>query len=146
MSGEKPHLAIVKSKYRPEIIDGLYRGAVAVLEKAAATHEAVEVSGSLEIPAAVAMLEAGEASFDGYVVLGCIIKGETIHDEVIAYTIFGDLGRMACKKRLALGNGVLTVNTEAQAQERADPQRQNRGGEAARAALAMIALRKKYCA
>jgi 6,7-dimethyl-8-ribityllumazine synthase len=145
MSGRKPHLAIVKSKYRREIIDGLYRGAVAVLDDAGASHEAVEVSGSLEIPVAVAILEAGETSFDGYVVLGCILKGETIHDEVIAYTVFGDLDRMACKKRLALGNGILTVNTEAQAQERADPQRQNRGGEAARAALAMIELRKKYC-
>ena len=146
MSGRKSHLAIVKSKYRPEIIAGLYRGAVAVLDEAGASHEAVEVSGSLEIPAAVAILESGETSFDGYVVLGCILKGETIHDEVIAYTVFGDLDRIACKKRLALGNGILTVNTEAQAQERADPKRQNRGGEAARAALAMLALKRQQAA
>jgi 6,7-dimethyl-8-ribityllumazine synthase len=144
MGAGKPHLAIVKSRYRPEIIDGLFQGAVAVLEQAGATHEVVEVSGSLEIPAAVSFLEkSGKTEYDGYVVLGCILKGDTIHDEVIAYTVFGDLDHMACRRQLAIGNGILTVNTVAQAEERADPKRQNRGGEAAKAALTMAELRKK---
>lgn len=141
----KAHFAVVRSKYRPEIIGGLYEGAKAVLDQAGATHEIIEVTGSLEIPAAISMLEKSGKDFAGYVALGCILKGDTIHDEVIAYTVFGDIDRMACKKHLAIGNGILTVNTVAQAEERADPKRQNRGGEAARAALAMAELKQRWC-
>lgn len=147
MATGKTHFAVIRSRYRPEIIDGLAAGAIAVLGDAGVTHEVIEVTGSLEIPAAVSFLEKSRAKrFDGYVVLGCILKGDTIHDEVIAYTVFGDLDRMACERHLAIGNGVLTVNTVAQAEERADPKRQNRGGEAARAALAMMEMKRKWCA
>jgi len=141
----KSHFAVVRSKYRPEIIGGLYEGAKAALDQAGVTHEIIEVTGSLEIPAAISMLEKSGKDFDGYVTLGCILKGDTIHDEVIAYTVFGDIDRMACKKQLAIGNGILTVNTVAQAEERADPKRQNRGGEAAKAALAMAELKRRWC-
>ncbi len=134
--------AIVRSTYRPEIVDHLFEGASAVLSEAGAVYESVEVAGALEIPAAVAFLQAGKKKYDGYVVLGCILKGETIHDEVIAYTAFQALDQIAREQCVPVGNGILTVNTMAQAVERADPQQQNRGGEAARAVLRMLALRK----
>lgn len=135
-------LAVIKSRYRPEIISGLYQGADTALKQANVDHQVFEVNGSLELPAAVSIIARGNEKFDGYVVLGCILKGATIHDEVIAYTAFAALDEMARAQGLAIGNGILTVNTEAQAQERADPAQQDRGGEAAKAALAMIALKK----
>jgi 6,7-dimethyl-8-ribityllumazine synthase len=137
----KPVLAIVRSKYRPEIVDLLFQGATAVLKAAGAEYSVYEVAGSLEIPAAVELLQKSGKRFDGYVTLGCVMKGATIHDEVIAYTIFPALDQIARRDGVAIGNGVLTVSTEAQAFERADPNFQDRGGEAARAALGMIGLR-----
>ena len=136
-----PHLAVIRSAYRPEIVGKLYEGAIIAMKTKNATHDVFEVNGSLEIPAAVSILKSKK--FDGYVVLGCILKGDTIHDEVIAYTAFAALDEMARHEKLAIGNGILTVNTVAQAEERADHTRQNRGGEAALAALKIIELKKQ---
>jgi 6,7-dimethyl-8-ribityllumazine synthase len=140
----KPLIAIVRSAYRPEIVQQLVNGAVAVLNAANADHEIIEVTGSLELPAAVAFLQAGKTrKFDGYVVLGCLFKGATIHDEVIACTVFPAIDQMAREQFLAIGNGILTIASEEQAQERADPKRQDRGGEAAKATLRMLELKRQ---
>lgn len=142
---KKPKILIARSLYREEVIGMLAAGARAVLEDAGAEIEEAGVHGSLELPAAVALDSTRSPRlFDAYVVLGCIIKGETIHDEVIAYCAFEALQRLATEHRMAIGNGILTVNTLEQAMERADPKRQNRGAEAARAALDMLSLQQRF--
>jgi 6,7-dimethyl-8-ribityllumazine synthase len=135
---QKLRFAIVRSMYRPDITGGLLDGAQTVLNAAGIPSDIFEVEGSLEIPAAVSLLiQHSKQPYDGYVVLGCILKGDTIHDEVIAYTIFPAIDEIARAHGVAIGNGILTVNTAQQAEERADKTRQDRGGEAARAALAI---------
>ena len=141
MTMKKPRIAIVKSLYRPDIVDQLAAGAIAVLAEAGVEYEVFEVGGSLEIPAAVEMLCEDGKGWEGFVVLGCVLKGDTIHDQVIAYTVFPALDEIARRRLLPLGNGVLTVNDLQQAEERANPARQNRGGEAARAMLHMYKIR-----
>lgn len=137
-------ILIVESAYRKDIINNLVKGATAELEEAGASYDRVEVHGSLEIPGVIAYAEKFRRDYDGYIAIGCILKGETIHDEVIAYAAYEALQKMAVEEHLAIGCGILTVNTLAQAEERADPQRQNRGAEAARAALQMIEIRRKF--
>lgn len=138
------HFLIVKSAYRKAVIDRLVDGVIATLKEYGVTFETIDVHGSLEIPAAIALAEDSDEDFDGYIALGCILKGETIHDEVIAYTAYQALQDMSVNRNLAIGCGILTVNTEAQAIERADPAQQNRGREAALAALQMLGIRQKY--
>lgn len=142
MTSQPAKFAIVRSAYRSDIVNQLATGAKAVLDESGVLYDEIAVSGSLEIPAAVAMIANGPNQYDGVVVLGCLIKGATIHDEVIAYTIFPALDSIARQFSLPLGNGILTVGNEAQALERADPGRQNRGGEAAKAALWMRELKQ----
>ncbi len=141
----KTHIAIITAPYRREIVDALYQGAVAQIEKTGATHERIDVHGALEIAAVIAQLEASQtASFDGYIGLGCILKGETIHDEVIAYTAFSSIDDMATNKLIAVGNGILTVNTMDQAIERSALDKQNRGAEAAKAAIRMLEIKRQH--
>jgi 6,7-dimethyl-8-ribityllumazine synthase len=131
---------VVEARYYTELADALLAGAVAALDAAGATHEVVTVPGALEIPAAIAMAVAG-GGWDGYVVLGCVIRGETTHYEIVSEESARALMDLSVAHRLALGNGILTVENEAQAWDRADPARQDKGGGAARAALVMAALR-----
>ena len=117
-------------------------GARAAIEAAGHVHETLEVPGALEIPAAIG-LAADSGRFEAYVALGCVIRGETYHFEVVANE--SARGIMALSlDGLATGNGILTVETEAQALERADPARKNKGGEAAQAALRMLELRDRF--
>ncbi len=140
VSGSK--FLLVKSAYRQEVIDQLQEGAVEALEEYGATFETVEVHGSLEIPAVISLAEKSGKNYDGYIALGCILKGETIHDEVIAYTVYEKIQDMVIDRDLAIGCGVLTVNTLEQAVERADPKQENRGREAALAALQIVAVKQ----
>lgn len=139
---EAPKVLIVVAPYYREVADDLVRGAQAELEKAGARHETVEVPGALEIPAAIGI--AGRMSdFDGFVALGCVVRGETTHYE----TVCNDSSRGLTLLALAghcVGNGILTVENLAQAQVRADPMQQNKGGGAAAAALHLIALARKW--
>ena len=135
-----PKVLIARSSYRKAVIDDLYTGASKVLKGAKADHDTIEVHGALELPAVVAM---AQGKYDAFITLGCIIKGGTMHDEVIAYAAFDALQKLSVDKKLAIGNGILTVNTIEQAEERADPKRQNRGAEAARAALDMLNVKIK---
>ena len=135
-----PHLLIVEARFYDAIADALLDGARSALDAAGATHETVTVPGALEIPAAIGL--ASDA-FDGFVALGTVIRGETYHFEVVASE--SARGIMALTlDGLAIGNGILTVEDEEQARARARKTEKDKGGEAAKAALAMIALRERF--
>ena len=142
-SFDKPvKLLIVVAPYYKDIADNLIAGARAVATAAGAEADLIEVPGALEVPSAIAMAER-LADYDGYVALGCVIRGETTHYDTVcndssrALSLLGLQG--AC-----IGNGILTVETRAQAEVRADPAGQNKGGGAAAAALHLLALSRKW--
>ncbi|AZQ66809.1 6,7-dimethyl-8-ribityllumazine synthase [Silicimonas algicola] len=132
---------IVVAPYYKDIADDLVTGARATLDAAGAEAEVIEVPGALEVPAAIGIARAG--GFDGFVALGCVIRGETTHYDTVcndssrALTLLGLEG--AC-----IGNGILTVETYDQAAVRADPAGQNKGGGAAAAALHLVALTRRF--
>ncbi len=142
-----PHILIIDAPYYAKISAELLKGAVAALETAGASHDHVSVPGVLEIPAAVAMaidaMVEGGTQYDGYITLGCVIRGETTHYEVVAGESARALMDLSIAECLALGNGIQTVENEAQAWARANVSDKNKGGVAAQAALAMILLRQK---
>ncbi len=146
----KPHIMIVEARYYEDIADDLLQGAKAELERAGATYEVYTVPGALEIPAAVLYavrsldFDAVRRRFDGYVALGTVIKGETRHDEVVGDASIEGLQKLTMSHTLAVGCGILTVGTAEQAVERANPQRQNKGGGAAAACLRMIMLKDHF--
>ena len=117
-------------------------GATAAIEKAGHSYEVVEVPGALEIPAAIA-LAADTGRYEAFVAIGCVIRGETYHFEVVANESARALMALTLDG-LAIGNGILTVENEAQALERADPGRKNKAGEAVTAALALMALQDQF--
>lgn len=139
----QPKIAIVASRYRAEIIDLLTIGAGEEIQKHGGRYDVYKVHGSYELPAVISYLDrSAQKQYDAYVALGCILKGETIHDDVIARAVYDGLQRLSTDRNLAIGSGVLTVNTQDQAFERADPKRQNRGKEAAIAALDLLQLKQ----
>jgi len=148
MTDTSPHVLIIEARFYDDISDELARGAITALERAGASYERVAVPGALEIPAALAMaldaIENGNAEFDGFVCLGCVIRGETRHFEIVADQSARALIDLSVDEGLAIGNGILTVENEAQAWARARVDELNKGGAAAEAALAMIALRKRF--
>ena len=140
------HILIVEARYYPDISDELLRGATAALSAAGATFDRVEVPGVFEIPGAIRMAVAATDQaprYDGYLVLGCVIRGETTHYDIVANESSRALQTLVCEFALALGFGVLTVENEAQAWARARVAEMNKGGEAARACLAMIDLNRR---
>lgn len=140
---EKPvKILIVASPYYKDISDHQIAGAKAEIEKADASWDVVEVPGALEIPTAIGIAER-MSNFDGYVALGCVIRGETTHYD----TVCNDSSRaiqLLGLQGLCIGNGILTVETYEQAAVRADPAEMNKGGGAAAAALHLIALARKW--
>lgn len=136
-------LLIVVAPYYKDITDQLVAGAQAVAAACGATTELVEVPGALEVPSAIALAER-MAQFDGYVALGCVIRGETTHYD----TVCNDSSRAAITmlglQGAAIGNGILTVENRGQAEVRAEAAGQNKGGGAAAAALHLIALSRKW--
>ena len=133
---------IIEARFYEDLADALASGAEAVLSAAGATFERVAVPGVLEIPAALAFALDGRA-YDGFVLLGCVIRGETTHYDIVANGSAREILRLASDYRLALGNGIQTVENREQALARVTPSRKDKGGAAARAALAMIALRER---
>jgi 6,7-dimethyl-8-ribityllumazine synthase len=141
-------ILIVEARFYDHIADDLLAGAKAALKAAGAEADVVTVPGALEIPAAIAMAEEGGhrpagVRYDGYVALGCVIRGETYHFEIVAGESARAIMDLAIGRRLAIGNGILTVDTEAQALARAKASEQDKGGGAAKACLAVIAVRKR---
>lgn len=133
---------IVGAGFYRHIYDLQLAGARAALEAGGHKHELVEVPGALEIPAAIAMA-AETGAWDAYVALGCVIRGETYHFEIVSNE--SARGIMALTlDGIPVGNGILTVENEAQALVRADPAKKNKAGEAVAAALALLDLRKRF--
>ncbi|WP_316859613.1 6,7-dimethyl-8-ribityllumazine synthase [uncultured Cohaesibacter sp.] len=148
MSKEIPHILIIEARFYEDLADELVRGAVEALEDAGATFERVAVPGVLEIPAALSMamaaVEDGITDYDGYVALGVVIRGETTHYDIVSNESARALMNLSVEGCIALGNGIQTVETSAQAWARVKPEEKDKGGAAARAALAMIELREKF--
>jgi len=132
-------LLIVEARFYAHLSDLLLAGAKAAL--CGHEVETVAVPGALEIPGAIAFA-AETGRFDAYVALGIVVRGETFHFEIVAQESARGLMALTLDG-LAVGNGILTVENEAQALERADPRRKDKGGEAAKAALAMLALQRR---
>lgn len=135
---------LVEARYYTHINDELLRGATAELERVGIAFERVTVPGAFEIPAAIQFSHLSRQGFDGYVALGCVIRGETSHYDLICAECARGLQDLALRERLAIGFGVLTVENEAQALARARIDKKNKGAEAARACLAMIELKRRY--
>ena len=145
----KAHILIIEARFYDDLADELARGAIAATEARGATWERVAVPGVLEIPAAVkyaldAMAHGGVTkSYDGFVTLGCVIRGETTHYDIVSNESARALMDLAVSRSLALGNGIQTVENGAQAWARAKVDEKNKGGGAADACLDMIELKRK---
>lgn len=148
MSETAPHLLIIEARFYDYIADAMLASAVRVLEEAGATYERVSVPGALEIPAALSFalgaMDLGERDYDGFIALGCVIRGETTHYDIVAGESARALMDLAVDEGLALANGILTVENRDQARARALPEGRDKGGYAARVALEMIALKAKF--
>ena len=143
----KPHLLVVEARFYDHIADMLLEGAKAALDETRAEYDVVTVPGCLEAPAAIAFALAGAdeggTDYDGFVVLGTVIRGETYHFDIVSNESCRALMDLSVNETLAIGNGILTVENEEQALRRADPRRDDKGGAAARTAMTMIALRDR---
>jgi 6,7-dimethyl-8-ribityllumazine synthase len=146
---DAPHIMIVEAPYYAHIAEELARGAIQALDAAGASYERFAVPGAFEIPAAIRIAIEGRSRdhrrrFDGYIALGCVIRGETTHYDYVCQESARGLQDLALQHGAAIGFGILTVENEKQALVRAKPDRKNKGGEAARACLAMIELRRQF--
>lgn len=147
---DQPNIMIVEAPYYEDICAELTRGAVAVLDQRGATFERVQVPGAFEIPAAIAIsiraldFYAGRRRFDGFVALGCVIRGETSHYDYVCGESARALQDLACRFSLAIGYGIVTVDNREQAMERAAVDRRNKGGEAANACLQMLDVKRQF--
>jgi 6,7-dimethyl-8-ribityllumazine synthase len=145
-----PHILIVEARFYEDIADELVKGAMSALEKAGVTFDRLAVPGAFEIPAAIRMairamhFHPHRRRYDGYVALGCVIRGETTHYDYVCQESARGLQDLALEFTLALGYGILTVENESQAWERARVDRKNKGGDAARACLAMIEAKRGF--
>ena len=140
---ETPHILIVESPYYREISEQLAKGAVAALEAAGASYERIEVPGAFEVPAAIAMAaRSSERRYDGYVALGCVLRGETSHYDYICGESARKLQDLATDHGLPLGYGILTCENADQARTRADADGKDKGGDAARTCLRMLEVQR----
>lgn len=133
---------IVEARFYEHLNDLLIEGAKAALSEAGHKHDVVTVPGALEIPGAIAMA-AETGRYDGFVAIGVVIRGETYHFEVVSNESARGLMALSMDG-IAIGNGILTVENEAQALARARPTEKDKGGEAAKAAIAMLALKERF--
>lgn len=147
---DAPHIMIVEARFYDDIADELVKGAIRALQAAGATYDRYEVPGAFEIPAAIKFaFRAGELDkarrpFDGYVALGCVIRGETTHYDYVCEESARGLQDLALRHDLAIGYGILTVEDDEQAWARASIDELDKGGVAARACLAMIDLKRHF--
>ncbi len=137
------HILIVESRFYGDIADMLRSGATAEIDEQGHSWERVPVPGALEIPAAIAFA-IDNGRYDGFVALGCVIRGETSHYDHVCQESIRGLNDLAMRQFAPIGNGILTVENPQQAAKRADPKQGNKGAHAARAALVMIGLKRKF--
>ncbi len=143
-------ILVVEARFYDDIADAMLAGAKRALDEAGAKWDRLTVPGSLEIPAAIAIaVEAAERRgqpYEGAVALGCVIRGDTIHFEIVSHESARALMDFAVAKRFPVGNGILTVDTEQQAWVRARIEEADKGGDAARATLTMVRLKRRVTA
>ncbi|WP_075215552.1 6,7-dimethyl-8-ribityllumazine synthase [Mongoliimonas terrestris] len=148
MADAAPHLLVIDARFYEDLSDELLAGATEALAARGATWDRIAVPGVLEIPAALAMaldaVEDGTVEYDGYVLLGVVIRGETTHYEIVSNESARVIMELVVSESLALGNGILTVENGEQAWARARRSDKNKGAAAAEAALAMIDVRTKF--
>jgi len=141
-------ILVVEARFYDELADALLDGALEAIKAAGATAEVLTVPGALEIPAAIAIAMDGAArrgaAFDGAVALGCVIRGETTHYDIVAGESCRALMDLSIQRQWAIGNGILTVENEAQAWARARKAEMDKGGGAALAALAVVRLKRRF--
>ncbi len=147
---DAPHVLIVEARYYEDIADTLVRGAITEVDAVGGTHERAAVPGVFEITAAIRFaiksmeLVGMRRRIDAYIALGCVIRGETSHYDLICRESLRGLGEISTQYTLALGMGILTCETHEQALERAAVDKRNKGGEAARTALRMVDLKREF--
>lgn len=144
------HVLIVEARFYDDLLDAMLDGAKRALQKAGATFEIVTVPGALEIPGAIKIAHTAskggklKKKFDGYVALGCVIRGETSHYDTVCDESARGIMDLTIRKNLAIGNGIITVENEKQAWARAKPDKLDKGGGAAEACLTMIGLKRRW--
>jgi 6,7-dimethyl-8-ribityllumazine synthase len=138
VDGAAPHLLVIRAPYYKAVIDGLTVGAERILGEAGATYESLDIAGSYELPQAIRLAVRGNKRFDGFVALGCIIRGETDHYEFICRASMEGIMSVALQFGLCIGTGLLTCDTLGQAEARSGMDGFNKGAEAAVAALLQI--------
>lgn len=146
MMRSAPHILVIEARFYEDVADELARGATAALDAAGATYERVTVPGALEAPAAIVFSldgDGGQRRYDGYVVLGCVIRGETSHYDYVCSESAHGLQSVALSHSLPVTNGILTCENRDQAMDRARTDRRDKGGAVARACLDMIALKAR---
>ena len=147
---DQPHIMIALSRYYEDVASELLAGTLGVLEEAGATHELYEIPGAFEIPASIAIamkspeFSGGRRRLDGYIALGCVIRGETTHYDYVCGETARGLQDLAVRRCLALGFGVLTTENHEQAMARAAVDRGNKGADAASACLRMIEFKRQF--
>ena len=145
----KPSILLIVSPYYSEIVDELVKGAIAELEKRDCEYERIDVPGALEIPVALALAVRAKQigarqKHQGCVALGCVIRGETSHYDIVANESARGIMKIAMENGIPLGNGILTVDSGDQARVRADHKGKNKGGDAVRACLSLLAHRDDF--
>jgi 6,7-dimethyl-8-ribityllumazine synthase len=140
-------ILVVEARFYDDIADALLAGATKALKEAGTQFDCLSVPGSLEIPTAIAIAlddaQRRRRPYDGAVALGCVIRGDTIHFEIVSHQSARGLMELSVARKVPIGNGIITVDTEVQAWARARMEEQDKGGDAARAALALIGLKQR---
>jgi 6,7-dimethyl-8-ribityllumazine synthase len=136
--GAAPHLLVVRAPYYRKVVDGLTAGAERIIKEAGGTFEILDVAGAYELPQVIRLAMRGSRRYDGFVALGCIIRGETDHYEFICRSTMDGIMNVSLQFGLAMGTGLLTCDTVAQAEARSGQDGHNKGAEAAAAALLQI--------
>ncbi|TCZ57903.1 6,7-dimethyl-8-ribityllumazine synthase [Roseicella aquatilis] len=143
--GPAPRLLVIQAPYYEQVVTGMRRGAERVFAEAGALHQAVDVAGGYELPAALRMaLAQTQEGYDGFLLLGCVVKGETDHYDFICDAICQGVMQISAGTGAAIGFGLLTVDTLQQAIVRSAEDRHNKGAEAAHALLGQVALRRRW--
>ena len=144
VAGPSPRLLIVRAPYYQQVVDGLTEGAIRILTEAGATHEVLDIAGAYELPQAIRLVLRGNQRFDGFVALGCIVRGETDHYDFICKATMDGMMNLSLQFGLCTGTGLLTCDTLAQAEARSGQDGFNKGAEAASAALKQIDAARRF--
>jgi 6,7-dimethyl-8-ribityllumazine synthase len=146
LPGEKPRILLIRAPYYRDVVNGMTNAALAILEPVCAGVETIDVAGAFELPQALRIALRGKTHFDGYVALGCVVRGETDHYDFICNAAMGGLMQVALQYGICLGTALLTVDTLAQAEARSRETGANKGAEAAVACLKQIAIARTLAA